>query len=78
MSDNKKKKADDEETKKLAEEIEDALTDSEEDEHDDTCGYIEVKKAKGDWKHFYAIISGGSMFLYKDSRVMTIHFLLFV
>lgn len=66
----KKKKEVVEESVIVDQDIEEVLTDSEdEEENDGMMGYIEVKKGKGDWKHFYAIILGGSLFLYKDSRV---------
>lgn len=54
---------------KIAEEVED-FTDSEDEENDEmNVGFIEIKKNKKDWKHYYGIISGGSFFWYKDSRV---------
>ena len=37
-------------------------------------GFIEIKKGSGDWKTFYGIISGGSLFWYKNMTVCTVKF----
>lgn len=35
----------------------------------DCAGFVEVKRAKKDWKPYYTIIMRGSIFLYKDAAV---------
>lgn len=67
-----KKKEDDKKAKREAvEEAADELSESSSEEEElSLLGFFELKKgAKGDFKPVYGIVSAGSLFWYKDSRV---------
>eukprot|EP01122_Echinamoeba_exundans_P001677 TRINITY_DN1168_c0_g1_i1.p1 TRINITY_DN1168_c0_g1~~TRINITY_DN1168_c0_g1_i1.p1 ORF type:complete len:353 (-),score=115.85 TRINITY_DN1168_c0_g1_i1:61-1119(-) len=60
-----------EEKKQALEEVEDELSESDEEDDAtpaDKAGYIEIGKKKDKFKTVYAILSGGSLFYYKDIR----------
>lgn len=65
-------KASAEEKKQAIDEVEDELSESEEEDDAtpaDKAGYIEIGKKKDKFKTVYAILNGGSLFYYKDIRV---------
>lgn len=67
-----KKKEEDKKAKREAvEEVADELSESSSEEEElSLLGFFELKKgAKGDFKPVYGIVSAGSLFWYKDSRV---------
>jgi hypothetical protein len=64
-----------EEKKQALEEVEDELSESDEEDDAtpaDKAGYIEIGKKKDKFKTVYAILSGGSLFYYKDIRVRSL------
>lgn len=71
-----KKKEEEKKAKREAvEEVADELSESSSEEEElALLGFFELKKgAKGDFKPVYGIVSAGSLFWYKDSRVCIIH-----
>jgi hypothetical protein len=72
----KDKKGSEEDKKKVAEEAIDELSESD-DETDETpadkVGFLEIAEKKPEkFKTRYAILNGGSLFLYKDAQVCAI------